>query len=79
MKKIYTIETTRNGHSHLYEGTVEYLTKNVFGYILEIGASWNKKINRNPKNINSLMSNLTKTYEEKEGSCYTKTFIRLVK
>jgi hypothetical protein len=64
----YTIRITRSGFmsSNVSErettGTLEELIK-YFSYTLEVGQSWerekgNKKINRNPKNIKSLITNL---------------------
>ena len=65
--KLYKIESERSrmggGTSYsYYVGTLEELIK-TFSYTLEKGASWqhekgNKKINRNPKNIKSLISNI---------------------
>ena len=55
----------------IYEGTVEYLVGNVFGYTLECGNSWNRKINRNPKSITALVTALNKSYNEIEGGFTT--------
>jgi hypothetical protein len=65
--KVFTIKVERgsfyrNSSSDLVTGTLEELIK-YFSYTLEVGASWqyergNKKINRNPKTIASLVSNL---------------------
>ena len=46
----------------IWIGTIDYLVQ-AFSYTLEVGESWqhergNHKINRNPKNINSLVKNL---------------------
>lgn len=80
--KTYTVRTTKmrmRGENRVYEktGTLEELI-NCFGYTLEIGNSWNSKINRNPKTIKSFISNLQKAYEEKEASCYDRTSVELV-
>lgn len=69
-EKIYKIENARSGgfmsnrptRYSYYTGTLKELIK-MFSYTLEKGASWshekgNKKINRNPTNIKSLVSNL---------------------
>lgn len=61
------------------EGTLDYLTNQYFGYTLEIGQSWNKKIQRHPKTIKSFISSLQKSYEEKESACYERTFVSLIK
>lgn len=46
-----------------------------YSYTLEAGASWqhergNKKINRNPKNINSLINNLTNSVNNSAANGY---------
>lgn len=67
MPTTYTIRSTRirTGTFHDMTGTVEELTK-ACSYALECGASYehekgNSKINRNPKTIKSLISNLNKS------------------
>jgi hypothetical protein len=57
-------------------GDLPYLQQ-YFGYTLECGNSWNKKINRYPKTIKSFISNLQKSYEEKEAACYNRTHVSL--
>jgi len=67
-KKIYKIEKSKSGRfggetRYYYQvGTLEELVK-AYSYSLEVGQSWqhekgNKKINRNPKSIKTLVSNL---------------------
>lgn len=51
-----------NSREYKFEGTLEELIE-AFSYTLEVGESWqhergNKKINRNPKTIQSLCTNL---------------------
>lgn len=79
-EKTYTIIKSRSGRSRNdsseITGTLEYLT-NYFSYTLEIGASWNKKINRYPKTIKSFISNVQMAFEEKEACCYDRTHIEL--
>ena len=75
--KTYKIKKTYRGRDTETEGTLEELIK-YFGYTLEIGNSWNKKINREPKTINSFVKNLQASYEEKEASCYERTSIELI-
>ena len=78
--KLYTIVIRRSGPVHNDErevtrdlaGLIEY-----FSYTLEVGASWNNKINRNPKTIKSFLTNLQNSYEEKEASCYNRTHVSL--
>ena len=47
----------------VYKGTIDEFINNVFGYTLEVGNSWNKKVNRYPKTIKSLITNLNKAAE----------------
>ena len=75
-QKIYKIQKTYRNRETFIEGTLAELIK-YFGYTLEVGNSWNKKINRNPKTIKSFMNNLCKSYDEKEGG-YERTSIELV-
>lgn len=63
--QIYKVKSIsyRTGSAVVHEGTIERLITEVFGYTLEVGASWehekgNHKINRKPKNIKSLVDNL---------------------
>ena len=72
------VSHTRRGDSTV-EGTLDYLTNQYFGYTLECGHSWDKKIQRYPKTIKSFVSNLQKSYAEKESACYERTFVSLVK
>ena len=78
-EKTYKIKIshTKRG-DRIVEGTLDYLINDYFGYTLEIGHSWNNKINRNPKTIRSFVSNLQKSYYEKEAACYERTFVELV-
>ena len=75
MKKFTVIKSYR-GRKTEVEGTLEELIE-YFGYTLEVGNSWNSKINRNPKTIKSFISNLSKAYDEKEGGCYERTSVWL--
>lgn len=81
MKKEFKIKITKSGMSNtretIYEGTIEYLVNNVFGYTLECGNSWNHKINRNPKNITALITALNKSYNEIEGG-YTRSYAEVI-
>jgi hypothetical protein len=80
--KNYTIIINRPGSigssssSREVTGDLTYLLQ-YFSYTLECGASWNRKINRYPKTIKSFISNLQKSYEEKEASCYNRTHVEL--
>lgn len=62
-KKEFTIRHTHGRHDgseseHDYTGTLEYLENEVFGYTLECGNSWNRKIPRYPKGVKSLVKAL---------------------
>ena len=57
-KKIYSVNSVHRGHTTTYTGTLEELETNVFGYTLECGNSWNRKIPRFPKSIKSLIKAL---------------------
>ena len=77
-QKIYTLIETRSFRGLTssvkeYTGTVEELTK-VFSYTLEVGNSWNSKINLNPKGIKSLVKNINMAFEEKNNGM---TFVEL--
>ena len=81
-KKQYTIQTSCQRHSgsdrvNTQTGTIEELTQ-YFGYTLEIGNSYNKRINRNPKTIKSLENNLQKAYDEKEAALYNRTSVSVI-
>lgn len=66
-KKVYRITETKYSYTgqlreYFHEGTLEELVE-IYSYTLEVGQSWeyekgNKKINRNPKSIESLCKNL---------------------
>ena len=82
--KVYTIKTdkitgrgNRPNSENVWTGTLEELIK-MFSYTLEIGASWNKKISREPKTIKSFLKNLQMSFEEKEANCYDRTNVELV-
>lgn len=73
----FTIKCTDDKRVKEVSGTLDYLI-NYFSYTLEVGNSWNKKINRNPKTIKSFITNLQNAYSEKEAACYNRTFIELM-
>lgn len=74
--KTYTVIKSRKGKTEEIQGTLEELIS-YFGYTLEVGNSWNSKIQRNPKTIKSFINNLKKSYDEKEGSCFERTSVNL--
>jgi hypothetical protein len=75
-EKTYKIQLLGR-RNQIYEGTLEELKKK-FSYTFEIGYSWNKKINTNPKTIKSFISNLQKAYSTKEACIYSRTFVELI-
>jgi hypothetical protein len=77
MAKEHTIKKMRKGRENLITGTLEYL-QGYFNYTLECGASWNRKINPEPKTIKSFVKNLQMSYEETEASCFERTSIELI-
>jgi hypothetical protein len=78
MTKTYKIKVVRKEREKIIEDTLENLIE-YFSYTLEVGHSWNRKINKNPTTIKSFISNLRKSFEEKEGGCYERTYIELIK
>lgn len=75
-KQFKIVETRiRNGTRHETEaGTVADLVK-YYSYTLECGESWqhekgNKKINRNPKTIKSLVTNLNNAVNNSAANGY---------
>ena len=70
MEKIYFIKKYHRGHFTIIKGTIKQFVENYFGYTLDCGHSWNSKINPKPTTYKSLISNLNKSYQETQGSCY---------
>jgi len=85
-KKEYSIEITRiclfgEDKKRIKSGTLSELVE-YFSYDLDCGSSWsyergNYKINRNPKSIKSLVSNLNKASHNSSKS-YQSTYYSLV-
>ena len=74
--KTYTVTSTRvrTNSTITFEGTLPELLEK-FSYTLECGASYshekgNKKINRNPKSIKSLVSNLNNAVNNSAANGY---------
>jgi hypothetical protein len=77
--KTFTITSTnrRTGGSHNLSGTLPELIKS-FSYTLECGYSWqhedgNKKINKNPRGIKSLVTNLNNATNNSAANGYSNT------
>jgi hypothetical protein len=75
--QVFSIKQTRKGRETIISKTLPELIE-YFGYTLEIGASYDKKVNRNPKNIQAFMTNLQRAYDAKEACCYERTSVELV-
>lgn len=84
MSKVYTVRVTtlRSGSKIELTGTVEELIKKC-EYTLEKGHSWqhekgNKKINKNPRGIKSLISNLNNSVGNAAANGMANTYYSLV-
>ena len=81
-EKVFTLIYQRTGRpggsgdEKEIKGTLPELI-DYFSYTLEIGASYNPKVNRHPKTIKSFLKSLQQAYEEKEASCYQRTYVSL--
>lgn len=62
--KIFYVKSSHRGTSHIWEGTLQYLSDEVFGYYLECGNSYNKRISLNSRTVRTLVSNLNKSANE---------------
>ena len=78
MTKTFKVKKSRAGRETIFEGTLDHLVDGVFGYTLECGHSWNRKINRRPKTIGALITAVNKSYDEIEGG-FTRSYVELVK
>lgn len=58
MAKTIYVKSIHKGRERIYAGTLEDMIKNVFGYTLECGHSWNNKIPEQPKTAKSLIKAL---------------------
>ena len=67
--KEYTIVKYHRGRKNEVTGTLEYL-KDYFGYTLECGHSWNRRINPDPKTFKALVNALNASVRETQGSCW---------
>jgi len=75
--KVYKVITTkhRTGQTYVQVGTLTELIQ-AYSYALEVGQSYehekgNKKINRNPKNIKSLITNLDNASNNSAANGYS--------
>lgn len=56
-KKIYIV-SHHNGRATIWGATQEEMNNGIFGYTLECGNSWNRKIPREPKSVKKLVKAL---------------------
>ena len=83
MKKTYKLRQYRRGESNVLDEarTVEEWTQ-YFGYTLEVGQSWqhekgNRKINRKPTTIKSLITNVNNALNNAARNGYSGTYYEL--
>lgn len=76
-ERIYTVVRHYNGKDTVIERTLSDLI-DYFGYTLQVGWSWDRKINKQPKTIKSFINNLNKAYAIKYGNCYNMPYVELV-
>lgn len=79
--KVHTIIKHRRGQTTEISRTLEEFIK-YFGYTLEVGESWqhekgNKKINRQPKTIKSLVSNINNAVTNAAANGHSDTWYEL--
>lgn len=80
--KLHKIEVQGPRSSHIVEDNLENLIE-YFGYTLEVGQSYqhergNKKINRNPKTIKSLITNLNNAKSNASANGCASTYYELI-
>lgn len=73
--KTYKVKCERRGRESFFEGTMPELVL-IFKYTLDCGASYqhekgNKKINRSPKTLASLITNLNNAKNNLSANGYT--------
>jgi len=73
MSKSHTIKYTRRNRTSETSGTIDELITH-FRYTLLKGYSWNKKVNKTPKTIKSLILNLNKATDSAAANGYGDTF-----
>lgn len=76
-ERIYTVVKHYNGNETVIELTLSELIE-YFGYTLQVGWSWDRKINRMPKTIKSFINNLNKAYVIQYGNCYNMPYVELL-
>lgn len=72
--KLYFVAKNRGGRTTVFTGTINDLVNEVFQYTLECGNRRNRRINRNPKTIDSLVNALNKSVYETQGCCHEQDY-----
>lgn len=75
--KTYTVVKTRRGQQTETTGTVAELIQH-FGYTLEAGNSWDRKVNRNPKTAKSLVTALNHATSALQPNSYDPNYYELI-
>ena len=57
-------------------GTIDQIRK-AFSYTLEVGHSWNPKVNDHPTTPKALEKNINLSFDEKYGSTYTTAWVEV--
>ena len=72
-ERIFTLIKHRKGQERTLTMTLpEFI--DYFSYTLEVGASWDRKVNRNPRTFTAFVSSLRRACEAEEGCCYGRTY-----
>ena len=74
--KYWEIKISRKSNDQIKIGTLDGFIK-YFGYTLEVGNSYNKKISRNPSNINNFIKHYNAAVDEKHGG-YERPYADLI-
>lgn len=82
MEKIYTVICEHRGRETEYTGTLDHLVNEVFGYLLDCGATWSHakgcvKVNTNPRTGKGLITALNNAVENTQGGCFHRDHYRL--
>lgn len=74
--KLVALIKTHRGRRILYCGTIAQLA-DAFGYTLDCGNSWDCKIKtaREIKTLKSLVSNINKSYDGMQCSCFGRDYV----
>ena len=81
-ERIFTLIKRSKGQKTILTMTLPEFIQH-FSYTLEVGASWDRKVNRNPRTFTEFISSLRLAYQAKEAfyrsllgrSCYGCTYL----